>query len=637
MDIGVIITLTNNSKYYNIGPNAEEKLLPADYKIIEINNYLFPIDVLPPDWDWTNISKEILNKCLPIIFKELLSPGVIKKSNDFWPDLILLNWPDINKIIYHNLYCSPINNLDDLYINLSICIKNNLQVLFEIDNILIFSNQEIFNHLIGKNQDIEPNKFLDFVLQFIAGLKRDNPTIENTFMTDIYKSAFDDIHNRNWDNYYHKSDIHKYQDDNIHDVIEAGVLNFNINNKNILNILNECIDGKNAIISGGAVIKSIIAFDYKYHDVDIFVNSIGLVNCLEVLYQNFKDIIIFNVFNTCVNVLINGLTLQFVITDNPINWITGTSKRQGFDFEHLKFIIANNKIYCTFGAYYCLKTWQTYQSKDIKGCSFPHRLRKAISTLPILKNNILDEFSSHLLDKYIIERDVKYVNIFDNYDVNNVSYLIKKVYKVDTIYHISNKYVYKHAEKYQIISYEFDNMLTDLMKNIGYTRKNKTEVTELNISDKEKKDMAESSNLTKSKKDVAESSNLIKSKKDKADESDKNEVFEYGPKLMSVKYTQYFINNSGLIPPVIICKKIKNDYLVIKPYKPGLIINRVFRNLDYMLIEVNDVKGLYVGNVIYCNISNIYSKKIINVDIDDKIHPMPLIKALWFIRYSDLE
>ena len=103
------------------------------------------------------------------------------------------------------------------------------------------------------------------------------------------------------------------------------------------------------------------------------------------------QIIVFNSAISCINVLIVGqkLNIQFIITDHPLLWIIGGNIRQGFDFEHLKIIIASGRLYCSYNAFRCLKNLQTYISSDIKGCVYPHRLNKAIKIFPVERNQII--------------------------------------------------------------------------------------------------------------------------------------------------------------------------------------------------------------------------------------------------------
>jgi hypothetical protein len=511
--------------------------------------------------------------------------------------------------------------LEDLKHNLKACSLYKIKPLFSMDGLAgQYTNDEIYNYL-------KPDFPFAELMDFIKNIKRENPTIQNSFMNNPPELNFDDLSGRDWKQYYFTTKSH--HTGSIVDKLEEGMKILNRKTNGFFDKLATIFDGKNIVPSGGSVIKSILNNNNRDSDFDIFGTSAGLITLINALRDLYDEFIIFAEYPSVICILIPGqqFVLQFIITDNPISWIIGSKNRSGFDLEHVKFAVMydeideKTRIYCSYNAFKCLKLWQTSQSADIKGCIFPHRLLKAIRMLPFLKTPLMDEYSAHILDNQILDRDLKYIYLNKDNDFLNTDFILRKIYNLPAetvIYRIAdmNQIIEKNKE---IAILSNDKVIENFMEIVSYEKKMPVQTTNINTL------VNPADNPTNPADKPANPTN------------NPHALNEYENSMRKIQKTGFFNIYTGVIPPVVVHSLYKTNMIVVKPYKPGPISDKVFRGNPYMLLEIENKKHAKPGYVLYCCINNIYSKIQKTVATETGALCLMLIKTSWTIRYQDLE
>jgi hypothetical protein len=309
------------------------------------------------------------------------------------------------------------------------------------------------------------------------------------------------------------------------------------------------------------------------------------------------------------------MIIQFIITSSPVSRVIGSTNNIGFDFEHLKFIMAFNKIYISYNALLCLRTGETYISNDVIGCILPHRFAKICKRFPFRKSSAVEEYSGQLIGK-IIQRDLKYIYFDINEPIDRIDFLIRKIHslkKSDFVINTINKTAY-YINNHNICERDNESVIFDIIKNIIVL--NTTELNKLSLK-----------SIDVGQPEVKEFKSIFDSRP--------NNYSAHNPIMKSPIYK----NNSGLIPPVVIdkIKHIKNKHIiVVRKFQQGTILDSLFGNCDYLELTVeSDIEKFKEGQVVYCvikNMSNIHSVNYYNDGILSRLGTASSI-----IRYAELE
>jgi hypothetical protein len=571
MNALTLINALNDGSYTTITFNGDKKRL-AEISVVEFeNNIIIPAECIN-DWPEPRTANK---EQLLIIIKILLNGiNIIKENMENCHKLLSVNWPNLNNIIKTILNKSQINTLEELKTTLQI--TNNLNDI-NYENILKYTNKEIFDFLKDKINDND-------IYKFLSNIKRENPNIENTFT----------------------------ESDNIN-VIK----NYNKHYDNIVEKLNNALDAKNAVLSGGSVYDAITGEFSEGRDIDIFCTSSGYINCFNKIKQHYTKIVYFIENSSCINVIIPkiNITIQFIICDNPIAWIIGDKNNIGFDFDHLKSIIINNKFYLSFNTTHCLNNNKTYISSDIKGCVLPHRLNKALKRLPVDTSDVLLEYSGQLVDKYLI-RNEKYIILNDESD-RRIEFLIRKIYGI--------------RENVYIINGDITSIINN--SSIAFKENKEVEIENIKkfklIVDK----VITTEKLTVNNNNNNDNNNNNNNNNNNINNDTKNETYTNNRMVFNANR---YNNGSGLIPPTVVIgvKTVKDiEYTIIRKFTPGPIIDKIFGGDEYLCFESDKFRK---GNVLYISIEKI-TKQNISYYYNDTHYLCKIIKINSVYRYRDLE
>jgi hypothetical protein len=94
----------------------------------------------------------------------------------------------------------------------------------------------------------------------------------------------------------------------------------------------------------------------------------------------------------------------------------------------------------------------------------------------------LEEYSAHFMDRDILDRDLKYVYVPEEYNMFNYNYIIKKIYNLNKdriIYFIGSEITFvNQLNEDEIIS--FDNMNKDVLLDTRISVKPQIEAININ-------------------------------------------------------------------------------------------------------------------------------------------------------------
>jgi hypothetical protein len=610
MNIREIINALNGGEYNAISTNADKKMLSNEDNIT-IDNNIFPLECVeswpePRIADFTQMN---------LIVKMLLF-GIenIMKVNKNCSILKSVKWHCLENIIKYYICKNELINLKDLGDKISVLTYYEIDLNFDFSNLLVHTNNEIYKELI---------KILDegVVLKFISNIRRDKPTLENSFMNHyIGFSDVEYVQSISADTHYMPTDVKFIA--SLDNLLEFVPKRFNEKHNNILQDLGDLLDGVNAVLTGGSVFDCIYENDKLVgKDIDIFCTPEGFKLCYDRIKLIYNNIILFTQHNSCVNLLIPGqckttnMIIQFIVTSSPVSRVIGSTNNIGFDFEHLKLIMAFNKLYVSYNALLCLKTGETYIANDVSGCILPHRFAKICKRFPFRKSSAVEEYSGQLIGK-IIQRDLKYIYFDINESTDRIDFLLRKIHslkKSDFVINTIDKTAY-YIDNHNICERDNESVIFDIIKNIivlNITELNKLSLKSIDIGQPE----------------VKEFKSIFDSRP--------NNYSAHNPIMKSPIYK----NNSGLIPPVIIdkIKHINNKHIIIvRKFQQGTILDSLFGNCYYLELTVeSDIEKFKEGQVVYCvikNMSNIISTNYYDINTLSKLGTASSI-----IRYSDLE
>lgn len=610
----IIIEDIYDGKFYEISPYESKKSLTTaeDFHIYTpTHKFIIPKDMIQ---NWNNINGAVLtdeksSEAIKTVLKEFISPMEIKKNINSVICLttLMVKYP-WDKIINQMKQCIheyKIRTIDQLILLIDINNKMNFNMVFDMTSMRYVYQSEIFNELIKKFTLIQS-------ISYMKSIKiSETPNVRSLFnLKKLPESISYDTNSIKPETHWGEKPSQALSIKTILNPLTI-ITKYNSNFNNIIDKIGKHLDGHNAVLTGGSLFATIVGRTIKDgQDIDIFCTPAGLQNIIDTLTKHFKSVVIFKHANVCINILVPNtkLLIQCILCQNPIVSIFGDAKHPGFDFEHLKFIISNNNVYCSYGALLSIIRGTTTISADIVGAVQPHRLKKAVENISIEKTPELIEYSSYLLGDEVIVRSLNYLYLGNIQNVYYTANQIRKIYgnKERIVFFENGKFIsvyQKHQEPLSNIK-----MLID---ECDFIEKNHS------ISDKPKL------NETIGEKVLTET---------------------YEGQL-TIQKTTIFNKSSGLLPP---CKVIivnpyyigkRNDlrsFVVVEPLnRKGPIITNFIGADEIKYIMLNTDSKLKIGQVIYPVIEG---KKIpVTFQMNHETFIALKVNATDIIRYSDLD
>lgn len=393
-------------------------------------------------------------------------------------------------------------------------------------------------------------------------------------------------------------------------IIDKLIKKFN-NVVDILHLLNE----RGAILSGSALfscIEDLIFGDQTEpnQDIDVYCTPEHAIKIIELVTKKWPGCIIFQWNSICINILYYKFKLQLILTADPVTSI------MDFDFDHLKFMLYDNRVYAPYVTINTVVSWTTNLS-TLSKIAQPHRLKKALNRIYVKKTPLLEEYSAYLVDEEVIPESMLYVH----FDID------------DDKYHISNvcNYMYKckfvlYKGEFVFQSYTMPASIEALVNttNIMFsdqdpTLANKTLYVPKKVPTKDEiankgtaKATTDPTKHPDENTNTGQTTNSAKAITDSAKATtnpgqNTTQKYEYSPTrgLERIRSTSACRDGVGLLPP---CLVISEDYvknirrIILRPIKPdGPVMSNFMQETWVICVTEPNIK---IGTVVYLIVKN---------------------------------